>query len=714
MSVKVKLTSLITTFILLCSLLAVGVFAVKNTTFNVGGNIEFNVKGIEADINLTDPGTANLAVNNDTPVMQPIQIRNTTTESEIVSAFSTWSNLDLAFSPNKSTATIELEISNKTTDANNYIGISASADALTKNNAEIIVTNNAGGQTALIGKDQTATFTITFKVVDDGYSAKLDNFVVKFDMKKLDTAELPTEGEVNSSITPSNDELTITKEDTTTKAAQTLTETVSSTSQTTTYTYDIKNNSYTESIYLNPTATLSEEQTDVATTIYYSVEDNGISTFSTQSTEYKLLTEDYLVILPQKSVKVQVQMLPINVTSTKEVSLGVELNLHAEKPADFVQDYTYEIIDNEAYRTPICNACECYQATEKMNADEYIIATPETAQEVLDGNISGKTIVFDEGIYADTLYIRPTRASNTKVFSHTDYIASDKTTAYEDMVDSKKYTYVREINDVILAGTENAIFTNELSIVANSSDALLSRHADYYDGVREMYIKDGSSFNLNYKIDNFTITGFNFEGANGHIFINSQVTYTNINNLQLIKNSFITTEVNEGNNINHSAILLKANQPEIIKNVVIKNNIITGHTIGSYNASVYNLKITNNIISQTKGNLIGVHYATGENIIAGNTLSENAKQIETRERAIRFGSTGSTSVANVIIEGNTFIDCREDRTADGEGYQVMKGGSFENTTYTVANNTYASSKAEAPYYLDNQKGQGELIMYVNN
>lgn len=523
MSVKVKLTSLITTFILLCSLLAVGVFAVKNTTFNVGGNIEFNVKGIEADINLTDPGTANLAVNNESPVMQPIQIRNTTTESEIVSAFSTWSNLDLAFSPNNSTATIELEISNKSTDANNYIGISASADALTKNNAEIIVTNNAGGQTALIGKDQTATFTITFKVVDDGYSAKLDNFVVKFDMKKLDTAELPTEGEVNSSITPSNEnELTITKEDATTKAAQTLTETVSSTSQTTTYTYDIKNNSYTESIYLNPTATLSEEQTDVATTIYYSVEDNEISTFSTQSTEYKLLTEDYLVILPQKSVKVQVQMLPINVTSTKEVSLGVELNLHAEKPADFVQDYTYEIIDNEVYRTPICNTCECYKSPEKMNADEYIIATPETAQSILDSDINGKTIVFAEGLYKD-LYLRPSVATAT-VYGWVDSDKHDGVQINTNSLSSTgKYHYERSINNVTFVGSENADFQGKIysySFIQTSKDEIV------YDAVRNINVNyvTGNYYTIHNKLDGLIFQDMNFSTVYGRIELATHVT----------------------------------------------------------------------------------------------------------------------------------------------------------------------------------------------
>ena len=693
MSLKVKLTSLITTFILLCSLLAVGVFAVKNTTFNVGGNIEFNVKGIEAYINLTDPGTANLAVNNESPVMQPIEIRNTTTESEIVSAFSTWSNLDLAFSPNKSTATIELEISNKSTDTNNYIGISASADALTKNNAEIIVTNNAGGQTALIGKDQTATFTITFKVVDDGYSAKLDNFIVKFDMKKLDNAELPIEGEVNSSITPSDEnELTITKEDSTTKATQTLTETVSSTSQIATYTYDIKNNSYTESIYLNPTATLSEEQTDVATSVYYSVEDNEISTFRAQSTEYKLLTEDYLVILPQKSVKVQIQMLPINVTSSKEVSTVVELNLHAEKPADFVQDYTYEIIDNEVYRTPICNTCECYQATEKMNADEYIIATPETAQSILDSDINGKTIVFAEGEYDEALILRA--SAETSIINKAAGI--DGSTIGEkidisNIINDAVYHYTREIIDVVFAGTKEAFFTKSFMIISGNSDHYEEYVYQYNYGTMENAYDPirGSATSRNYyvhlKIDGINFNGMHFKGEKAGLIVYTRLENAYIKNITIQNNSFIGDKEDTSNlaaiSLNHYLLSNHA-----YENIVVKNNIIDDHYQGFVCLNAKNVKVYNNKISNTEHNAIGIqangHYFTGKINIVNNEINN------VTDRAIRF-NTGKN--ADILVEGNSFV-------SSVDGNSLLKTQVSTNTTYKFLNNYYEGN------ILDNKKG----------
>ena len=194
MSLKTKLTSLITTFVLLCSLLTVGVFAVKNTTFNVGGNIEFNVQGIEADIELTANGVQNAVLADNavagTDVMNKIEIRNNTSADSIAQQFAKWSNLDMTFAEGQSTATIELKITNRATEEDNYIDITALADA-TKNNARILVQNNAGGITALLKSGENATFTITFEVFNDEYKASINDFSVNFDMQKKVQADFP-------------------------------------------------------------------------------------------------------------------------------------------------------------------------------------------------------------------------------------------------------------------------------------------------------------------------------------------------------------------------------------------------------------------------------------------------------------------------------------------------------------------------------------------
>ena len=195
MSIKAKLISLIITFMLLINLLTVGVFAVKNTSFDVGGYIKFTVKGIEATISLTDKGLTDAILLDGTTagvdVMKPIIIDNDKTEKDILNQFSTWTGFDLAFKEGKSTATIELEITNTSSDENNYLDITALTDATIKNNASLKVANNAGGNTALLGKGDSATFTITFSAIDDEYNASLNGFVVDFSMQKLDLGTVP-------------------------------------------------------------------------------------------------------------------------------------------------------------------------------------------------------------------------------------------------------------------------------------------------------------------------------------------------------------------------------------------------------------------------------------------------------------------------------------------------------------------------------------------
>ena len=193
MSLKTKLTSLITTFVLLCSLLTVGVFAVKNTTFNVGGDIVFNVQGIEATITrgattgFTADKTIGDAAGN---ILSNIELNNNMSAQDVADAFAPWSGLNLAFSDK--VATIKLTITNTAEEgADNYLDISAIASATTKNNARVSVVNDAGGVTALLQPQQSASFTITFSVIDDEYSANLEGFSVNFDMQKKVLADFP-------------------------------------------------------------------------------------------------------------------------------------------------------------------------------------------------------------------------------------------------------------------------------------------------------------------------------------------------------------------------------------------------------------------------------------------------------------------------------------------------------------------------------------------
>lgn len=189
MSLKAKLTILFTTFIILASILTVGVFAVKNTSFNVGGDILFNVKGIEATIKMESNAgfstTDSKVIGTD--VLTDIQLNNEMSADQVASEFASWSGLNLAFNKESTTATIVLSISNEAElGKDNYLNITATATATESNNATVTVANNAGGNWAVLGPKESATFTITFSVIDDEYSASLNDFSVNFDMYKLE------------------------------------------------------------------------------------------------------------------------------------------------------------------------------------------------------------------------------------------------------------------------------------------------------------------------------------------------------------------------------------------------------------------------------------------------------------------------------------------------------------------------------------------------
>ena len=197
MSLKAKLTTLIITFLLLVSLLIVGVFAVKNTNFKVGGEIVFNAKGIEATITRvsTSGFTSDKTIGNEPGnILSDIVINNDKSADDIKNQFASWSGLNFKFEEGFTTATIVLTITNTVTGTNpdNYLDISASASATTINNAKISVTNRTGGTTALLQQNESETFTITFEVIDAAYSASLKGFVINFNLQKKTFEDFPT------------------------------------------------------------------------------------------------------------------------------------------------------------------------------------------------------------------------------------------------------------------------------------------------------------------------------------------------------------------------------------------------------------------------------------------------------------------------------------------------------------------------------------------
>lgn len=193
MSIKTKLVSLILTFVMLTSLLVVGVFAVKQTDFQVSGNIVFKTKGIEATIS---SATLSEGVTVDKS-MQEIVIGEETKEEDLTASYNTWK--DMAVKLTGEEATLKFSITNDKEETTMYpfMRVEVGVTSASMTNADIQVTNNMGGNAIYLAPGATADYTITMYVNDLSLDATVESFVINFGLERMITT--PTESEVQLS-----------------------------------------------------------------------------------------------------------------------------------------------------------------------------------------------------------------------------------------------------------------------------------------------------------------------------------------------------------------------------------------------------------------------------------------------------------------------------------------------------------------------------------
>ncbi len=202
MTLKAKLTSCIMAFVMIVSVLCVGVWALKTTNFEVGGNIVFKTKGIEAtitDATLTGATTTNGTTIGSSSCCKDITITPDTTEENLESEYSTWQGLGLQFSD--LTATLTFTVQNTKTykegEDYQYMSIEVSTNQTSMTNADIQVTNTNGGNKIYLAPGDSTTYTISFFVNDKAENASINGFTVNFNMLRMETA--PTESTVQLS-----------------------------------------------------------------------------------------------------------------------------------------------------------------------------------------------------------------------------------------------------------------------------------------------------------------------------------------------------------------------------------------------------------------------------------------------------------------------------------------------------------------------------------
>ena len=117
MTLKAKLISSILAFIMVASLMMVGIFASPTVTLQMGGNVSFSANGVYADI------TGNIVGTQDHPTGSPLQLStisidytNTETEVDLSGENSDWTAMPLTFDENGSEITVTMNIQNKASD----------------------------------------------------------------------------------------------------------------------------------------------------------------------------------------------------------------------------------------------------------------------------------------------------------------------------------------------------------------------------------------------------------------------------------------------------------------------------------------------------------------------------------------------------------------------------------------------------------------------
>ena len=169
MSLKVKLVSCISAFIIVASLLLISVFAATNVTLNIGGNVSFTANSVNAYITGSIAGNA---AGGDT--LTPIDIDASDSDGA-VSMPSDWTDMDLTFSESANPITVTINIQNRSTDRRIAVSLTDSTSI-----SNVTVTrecDNVGissTDTRNILESDTITYTFELAVQSQNSSASGD------------------------------------------------------------------------------------------------------------------------------------------------------------------------------------------------------------------------------------------------------------------------------------------------------------------------------------------------------------------------------------------------------------------------------------------------------------------------------------------------------------------------------------------------------------
>ena len=172
MSNKVKLVSVVAAFLLVLSMVVVGVLAAQSATVNLGGTITFQAKDVQATISAAT--VTNGAVADATNKLQQVVLDADNDGSE---AIATWAGLTLTFDEGGDDLTITFTITNDHGEKD-LIVTTTQTDGTVDN---MTMTTTVEGGTGTVASNTiavggSAEYTVTFHITDQNDSASITGF----------------------------------------------------------------------------------------------------------------------------------------------------------------------------------------------------------------------------------------------------------------------------------------------------------------------------------------------------------------------------------------------------------------------------------------------------------------------------------------------------------------------------------------------------------
>ena len=175
MSLKIRLISCISAFILVLSMLFIGVYAAQSVELNVGGSVSFTASSVYADITGSYVGT--MEHPSTAKELTPIHITADTTDGA-ASMPNDWTSMPLNFDESGSPITVTITIQNLASDRAIAVSLTDNTNITGVNVARTYNSSSFSGitssQTINGGESGTFTFTLSLSSVNNDISGAFD------------------------------------------------------------------------------------------------------------------------------------------------------------------------------------------------------------------------------------------------------------------------------------------------------------------------------------------------------------------------------------------------------------------------------------------------------------------------------------------------------------------------------------------------------------